>query len=117
MREDVRGLGNSYEDEFVDKLHLRAEYRYSVLALRLGLNSGKPTFGLGIESNVVQIMYAFYGDNNRYTGETDKFHEIKFSVKLGHNRGIGYKKEERDEDEDTRETGTSGIDNANEEEL
>ena len=87
---DIRDLSNSYEDGVIDRIHLGAEYRYSVLALRLGLNSGRPAFGIGIESNVVQLTYAFYGDHNRYTDNTDWFHEINFSIKTGHNRGIGY---------------------------
>ncbi|MDR1418342.1 MAG: conjugal transfer protein TraF [Endomicrobium sp.] len=43
------------------KIHMGAEYRLNPLSLRTGLNSGYPTFGMGINLKAVNLEYAFYG--------------------------------------------------------
>jgi hypothetical protein len=86
---DMFGDTSIFESPFI-KIHIGAEYRFSPFALRVGLNSGYPTFGLGIvETNVFQLSYAFYGEEmGRYAGqEPNWIHEIQMVVRIGHHDG------------------------------
>ncbi|MDR1952288.1 MAG: hypothetical protein LBQ37_02090 [Elusimicrobiota bacterium] len=92
---DIRDLGNAYEPEFEDKVHMGAEWRFSPFALRAGLNKFKPAFGVGIELDWIQIAYAFYGDESYLAKafgneKTVYYHEVLFSIKLGHHDGKAF---------------------------
>ena len=52
---------NNKENTF-KKLHFGAEYSYLFLALRLGINSGYPTLGLGLNFKVVDLDMAYFYD-------------------------------------------------------
>lgn len=52
-------LDNNKENIF-RKIHIGAEYKVAVLALRAGLNSGYPTVGLGLNSKIIDIDVAYY---------------------------------------------------------
>jgi hypothetical protein len=43
------------------KIHMGAEYRLSLISFRTGINSGYPSFGMGINLKTLNIEYAFYG--------------------------------------------------------
>ncbi len=63
---DVNDLTNTDEDlfgaSFFKKLHLGAEYQTKMLSIRGGFNSGYPTFGLGLDLWLLNLDYAFYGE-------------------------------------------------------
>ena len=95
---DLRNITDENEKLFdlpLKHLHFGCEYRLRPLAFRAGYNSGYPSVGFGIESNVVQFSYAFYGENpDRYLQrqETSWRHEINFSVIIGYYNGKNVKK-------------------------
>ncbi len=95
---DITDIANSDEtitDSFFKKLHFGGEFKLSPFAIRAGFNSGYPTVGAAIASNVVQFEYAFYGqEEGRYAGQDASwFHRIQFSVKIGENKGKAYGKD------------------------
>jgi hypothetical protein len=106
---DLADIANSDEtltDSFWKKVHLGAEYKFAPFAVRAGVNSGYPTFGAAVATNVVQFEYAFYGEEQgRYAGQDPSwFHRIMFSVKIGENRGRPYGKTVKKKDgEDKKE--------------
>ncbi|MCL2484893.1 MAG: hypothetical protein FWF00_02860 [Endomicrobia bacterium] len=103
---DLTDIANSDETltgSFFKKTHFGGEYRLNPLVVRAGFNSGYPTIGFGLVSNVVQFQYAFYGvEEGRYSGQKPSwFHRFVFSIKIGHNDGRVYggaaKKERQEE--------------------
>ncbi|HDY88218.1 MAG TPA: hypothetical protein ENH82_08910 [bacterium] len=48
------------KENFFNKIHMGAQYKYAVFALRAGFNSGYPTIGLGLNSRVIDIDAAYY---------------------------------------------------------
>lgn len=42
------------------KIHMGAQYKVAIFALRAGFNSGYPSFGLGLNTRIIDIDYAFY---------------------------------------------------------
>ena len=52
-------IDNNKENIF-RKIHIGAEYKVAVLALRAGLNSGYPTVGLGLNFKIIDIDAAYY---------------------------------------------------------
>lgn len=107
---DIADIGNDDEtitDSFWKKLHFGMEYKYAPFVIRGGFNSGYPTIGGGIATNVVQLEYAFYGEEEGiYAGQDPSwFHRVLFSVKIGHNKGKAYGKDvkkKRKEEEKTK---------------
>ena len=89
---DIRDIFGAYTDSFQNHIHIGAEYRYGCLALRAGLNQLRPAFGLGLEFNVFQLSYAYYGEEStlaRMIGDTATvyYHQFLLSFKIGHNQG------------------------------
>lgn len=50
---------NNKENIF-NKIHMGAQYKYAIFALRVGFNSGYPTIGLGLNSRTIDIDAAYY---------------------------------------------------------
>jgi len=42
------------------KIHMGAQYKYAIFALRAGFNSGYPTVGIGFDSRIIDIDAAYY---------------------------------------------------------
>ncbi|MDR3113728.1 MAG: hypothetical protein LBU09_05065, partial [Endomicrobium sp.] len=90
---DVKDLFSSYGTSFKNKLHIGAEFRYGVIALRAGLNKIRPSVGLGLEFGGFQMSYAYYGEEShlaKMLGDADKtvyYHEVLIAVKIGHLSG------------------------------
>jgi hypothetical protein len=91
---DIANGDETLTDSFWKKLHFGVEYKLAPFALRAGFNSGYPTVGAAVATNVVQLEYAFYGEEEgRYAGQQPSwFHRILFSVKIGENKGRAYGK-------------------------
>jgi hypothetical protein len=88
---DLTDLANSKETVIetpFKKTHFGAEYKYNPFVLRFGFNSGYPTVSCGIGTNIMQLEYAFYGEERgMYAGQDPVwFHRILLSVKLGHSK-------------------------------
>ncbi|MDR1194949.1 MAG: hypothetical protein LBL00_00555, partial [Endomicrobium sp.] len=107
---DVTDIANNDEtltDSFWKKLHFGAEYKFAPFAVRAGFNSGYPSVGAAVVTNVVQLEYAFYGEEEgRYAGQDPSwFHRILFSVKIGENKGRPYGKSYRKENSEFKDSG------------
>ncbi|OGS24065.1 MAG: hypothetical protein A2314_01490 [Elusimicrobia bacterium RIFOXYB2_FULL_50_12] len=95
---DLRDILNTDEklldDTFWKKLHFGAEFRWSLLALRGGFNSGYPTFGAGINLFLLQLEYAFWGDElGRFAGQIPEWnHQLSISMRFGQNKGRAWGK-------------------------
>ncbi|MCU0643271.1 MAG: hypothetical protein MUC94_03335 [bacterium] len=59
---DVEDLLNTNGEQFINKLHLGAEYRMPILSFQAGFNRGYPTIGVGVDVWVLQFNYAFFTD-------------------------------------------------------
>jgi hypothetical protein len=92
---DFRDLSGNYEEGFINRLHIGAEYRFSPFALRVGLNKKYPAFGVGIELGGFQLTYAFYGDESYlakalHKEKTVYYHEVLIAFKFGHHSGKAF---------------------------
>jgi hypothetical protein len=58
---DIVDLLNRGSDAALKKVHLGAEVDVPVLKLRVGINQGYPTIGVGLNLLILQIEYAYYG--------------------------------------------------------
>jgi hypothetical protein len=80
---DIEDLFNTHGEQFINKLHLGAEYRLPVLSFQAGFNRGYPTIGFGIDAWVLQFNYAFF--TNEMTGspgqQPDNYHLL--GIKIG----------------------------------
>jgi hypothetical protein len=59
---DYIDLLNFNGENMMNKLHIGAEYDLSILAIRLGINQGYPTAGVGLNFKVLQIDAAYFED-------------------------------------------------------
>jgi hypothetical protein len=59
---DVVDLFNMNGEQFINKIHLGAEYRMPVLSFQAGFNRGYPTIGFGIDVWVLRFNYAYFTD-------------------------------------------------------
>jgi len=90
---DIRDITGNYTDSFKNQTHIGAEYKYGCLALRLGLNQLRPSAGIGVEFNVFQLSYAFYGAESELAkalGNPDQtvyYHQLQIAFKIGNNKG------------------------------
>ena len=81
-------LANLFDNNYTfgKKMHIGAEaYPIGFLALRLGINQGYPTFGIGLKGgSMLNIDYAYYTqEKGGYVGQTPySFHE--FSLRIGY---------------------------------
>ena len=50
---------NNQENIF-NKIHMGAQYKLAIFALRAGFNSGYPTFGFGLNTRIIDIDAAYY---------------------------------------------------------
>ena len=95
---DLRDILNTdeklFDDTFWKKLHFGAEFRWSLFALRGGFNSGYPSFGAGINLFLLQLEYAFWGDElGRYAGQIPEWnHQLSISMRFGQNKGRAWGK-------------------------
>ncbi|HBU69829.1 MAG TPA: hypothetical protein DEE98_05535 [Elusimicrobia bacterium] len=78
-----------FDATFFKKLHLGAEIKWAIFALRGGFNSGYPTMGFGINLYLLQLDYAFWGDElGRYAGQIPEWnHQLNISMRFGQNKG------------------------------
>lgn len=86
---DLRDITNPDEklfDSFWKKVHLGAELQVcSLFSLRAGANAGYPTFGFTLGSDIIQLQYSFYGEENDFYIREDQswYHRVLFSIKTG----------------------------------
>ncbi len=82
---DITDITNNYTTSFDKKLHIGAELRFLIFALRAGLNSGHFTCGGGIVTNIVDLEYAYYGGEESLlpNANDSSIHRITFSLRLG----------------------------------
>lgn len=59
---DAEDLFNTHGEQFINKLHLGAEYRLPILSFQAGFNRGYPTLGVGIDFWILRLNYAFFTD-------------------------------------------------------
>ena len=64
------------------KIHLGAQYKYTILALRAGFNSGYPTFGVGLNLRIIDVDYAYYTEELSKTpgGYEETRHILQFKL-------------------------------------
>ncbi len=75
-------LDNNKENIF-RKIHMGAQYKYEIIALRVGFNSGYPSFGFGLNTRVIDIDYAYYTEElSKGPGGYDETRHIA-QIKLG----------------------------------
>jgi hypothetical protein len=88
---DLTNFANPFFGTFLKKTHIGAEYKYDPFVIRAGFNSGYPTIGCGIGTNVIQLEYAFYGQEREVEAQAKRdpewFHRVKLSIKLGNRKG------------------------------
>ncbi len=53
---------DSNKENIFRKIHIGAQYKFAIFALRAGLNSGYPTFGFGLNTRIIDIDYAYYSE-------------------------------------------------------
>ncbi|MDR1474621.1 MAG: conjugal transfer protein TraF [Endomicrobium sp.] len=87
---DIIGFTEAEEyfiESFFKKIHFGTECKLSPFVIRMGFNSGYPTVGLGIVTKIVNLEYAFYGEEQgAYAGQKPAwFHRMQLSVKFGNN--------------------------------
>ena len=82
---DITDITSNYTNYFYKKLHFGVELRFSIFALRVGLNSGHLTYSGGIATNNINLEYAVYGGEEILYPEDNlsSFHRIFFSIKIG----------------------------------
>ena len=73
---------NNKENIF-NKIHMGAEYKLVFLALRVGFNSGYPAIGLGLNSRVLDIDFAYYGEELTKGPGGDEEPRYIIQIKLG----------------------------------
>lgn len=59
---DVEDFFNMNGEQFINKIHLGAEYRIPVLSFQAGFNRGYPTIGFGVDFWVLRFNYAYFTD-------------------------------------------------------
>lgn len=57
---DYRDFYDNNKENVFKKIHLGAQYKVALLALRAGINSGYPTVGLGLNTKVIDLDAAYY---------------------------------------------------------
>jgi hypothetical protein len=94
---DIANFDKPFSKMLPKKIHIGAEYKYDPFVIRADFNSGYPTIGCAIGTNVVQFEYAFYGqEQGIQAGQSPEwFHRIKLSIKLGHRKGKLYGKKRK----------------------
>lgn len=66
------------DQPFLSKFHLGGQATLAgVLAVRLGISQGYPTFGTGIETRFFQLNYAFHGvEDGRLPGQVERYNHL-----------------------------------------
>ncbi len=59
---DVEDLFNTNGEQFINKIHLGAEYQLPVLSFQAGFNRGYPTIGVGVDFWILRFNYAYFAD-------------------------------------------------------
>ena len=57
---DVENIFNTNGEQFINKIHLGAEYQMPVLSFQAGFNRGYPTIGVGVDVWVLRFNYAYF---------------------------------------------------------
>ncbi len=57
---DIEDLFNTNGEQFINKIHLGAEYQMPVLSFQAGFNRGYPTIGVGVDVWVLRFNYAYF---------------------------------------------------------
>jgi len=74
---------NNNKENIFNKIHMGAQYKFAIFALRVGFNSGYPSLGLGLNLRVIDIDYAFYTNElSKGPGGYDETRHIA-QIKLG----------------------------------
>lgn len=85
---DVKDVTDEQEklvdETFFKKVHMGAEYQTKMLSLRGGFNSGYPTFGAGLRLWILNLDYAFYGEElGMYAGQMAEWnHMISAAIRF-----------------------------------
>ncbi|MDR1086757.1 MAG: conjugal transfer protein TraF [Endomicrobium sp.] len=84
---DLTGTEERFIESPFKKIHFGAECKLSPFVIRMGFNSGYPTVGLGVVTKIVNLEYAFYGEEQgNYAGQKPSWiHRMQLSVKFGNN--------------------------------
>lgn len=71
-------------ETFFKKVHMGAEYQTKMLSLRCGFNSGYPTFGGGLRLWILNLDYAFYGEElGMYAGQMPEWnHMVSVAIRF-----------------------------------
>jgi hypothetical protein len=82
---DLTGTEEYFIESPFKKIHFGAECKLRPFVIRMGFNSGYPTVGFGVVTKIVNLEYAFYGEEQgNYAGQKSAwFHRMQFSVKFG----------------------------------
>jgi hypothetical protein len=82
---DLTGTEESFVESPFKKIHFGTECKLNPFVIRAGFDSGYPTVGFGIVTNIVNLEYAFYGEEHgRYAGQNSMwFHRVELSFKIG----------------------------------
>lgn len=116
---DIAGEDEKLSDSFWKKVHFGAEVKLlNIFSLRAGINSGYPSAGAGIETKIVCLDYAFYGqEEGIYAGQDPSWsHRIRFAVKIGGARAAKAAEEKSGEinkEEKPRESSFENINGEN----
>ncbi len=79
---DVQDIGNSGGGSAFRLIHLGGEAHYGVLAARLGINQGYLSAGIGIDTRVVHLDLATYGEEMTLNAGGMEDRRIAFSLGL-----------------------------------
>ncbi|MDR2616509.1 MAG: conjugal transfer protein TraF, partial [Endomicrobium sp.] len=81
---DLNNPNESFSLTPFKKIHIGTECRLNSFSLRAGLNSGYPSFGVGISLKAVNLEYAFYGEEKGILPgqDPDWMHSFLVSIKL-----------------------------------
>ncbi|MDR2066589.1 MAG: conjugal transfer protein TraF [Endomicrobium sp.] len=81
---DLNNPNESFSLTPFKKIHIGTECRLTPFSLRVGLNSGYPSFGAGISLKAVNLEYAFYGEEKGILPgqDPDWIHSFLVSIRL-----------------------------------
>jgi hypothetical protein len=80
---DYRDFFNLNGENIFKKIHIGGEFDLDLLALRVGINSGYPTAGIGLNFKVLQIDAAYFEDELSGTPGSDGDRRGAVQIRLG----------------------------------
>jgi hypothetical protein len=80
---DIEDLFNMNGEQFINKIHLGAEYRIPVLSFQAGFNRGYPTIGFGVDVWVLRFNYAYFTEELTGTpGQQPQYYHL-LGIEIG----------------------------------